>query len=291
MLTAMESSDSRRDLAEGVSRCLRISGITECNSGNVDRIVTEIRKSLAWRKKWQRQLGATESLGAMDIIRWIALAREAGDPDEAIWRGLLAGHFGRPSANPSHPSEVESAGRFLCGFTEEPMWTWNAVSSDFGRLTRWLGNHQTDLTTLNFGNHRKYESKQPAELGRVISGLVAWVHRTGGAPAAALGTDRVAETDDEFARLFGSLSQVYRFGRTGSFDTLVLLADMGLFPARPRSCYLQRPTGPLRGASELFGQRPPRELERMADNLARCMSLPFEVTEDMLCNFQKRGKG
>ncbi len=49
----------------------------------------------------------------------LILDDKADDLDEALWRAFLATHFGRLSANSA--VQRESAGRFLCGFTDLPV--------------------------------------------------------------------------------------------------------------------------------------------------------------------------
>lgn len=59
-----------------------------------------------------------------DIIGLIQMARDAGDLDEAIWRCLLAAHFGQASADEDH---AHIASDVLCAFADEPYWTWQRV--------------------------------------------------------------------------------------------------------------------------------------------------------------------
>lgn len=279
-------TDSR--LIERVARCLHEHEVLEPNEENAGRIAAEIRASLGWRRKWLRQLEAPQRLDRADIVWSIAAARDGGDRDEALWRGFLAGHFGRPSARPGDARRVASAGRFLNGFGDSPLWTWVAVSSDLGILDTWLRDHAQDLAGLRFGNHRKYESSQPGRLFEVIVSFAEWVRRSGGSPAEAFNTNVDSSPALAFDRLYRGLSSVRRFGRTASFDTLLLLADMRLLDVSPGSCYLAGATGPLRGAEELWGLRPVAELERLTAALAGCLDLPLENAEDVLCNWQKR---
>ena len=95
------------------------------------------------------------------------------------------------------------------------------------------------------------------------------------------------EPIDEFDVLYRRLRPVTRFGRTGCFDFLVLLLDLGLISAEPRSCYLRGATGPLQGAKLLWGERLPRELDEMAAELSEWLDVSPIVMEDALCNWQK----
>ncbi len=95
------------------------------------------------------------------------------------------------------------------------------------------------------------------------------------------------ESCDEFDILYRRLRSVTRFGRTGRFDFLVLLLDLDLISAEPRSCYLRGATGPLQGAKLLWGERLPKELDEMAAELSERLDVAPIVMEDALCNWQK----
>ena len=82
----------------------------------------------------------------------VVKAKGAEDIDEALWRGFLGGLFGRPSARADRPEQITSAGRLLCGFAAEPLWTWQHVAADLGGFRVWLQQHRAELTTLRFGS-------------------------------------------------------------------------------------------------------------------------------------------
>ena len=86
-------------------------------------------------------------------------ARDSGESNEALWGALLAGHFGRASW--TNDRSEQSAGRFLCAFGSRPRWTWQSLCQDFDGFHVWLDQQDEvgNLTTLGFGNHRKYRSK------------------------------------------------------------------------------------------------------------------------------------
>lgn len=102
------------------------------------------------------------------------------EADEALWRGFLAGHFGRGSADDLE--KAQSAGRFLCAFGTRPYWTWTRVSSTAHSLRTWLIENRHSLKSLGFGNHRKYEAHKPLTLHKVISSFLDWVKENGGTP-------------------------------------------------------------------------------------------------------------
>jgi hypothetical protein len=262
-----------------------------------------------WIHKLQRgqQCGqprpvATDQLGRLDIIRLIVEAKTAspGDLDEALWRGFLAGHFGRGSANPSIPLEVESAGQLLCGFSESAspsaIWTWDAVSSDPKVFRAWLYDHADLLwERLQFGNHRKYRSKQPGGVFKVVESFVDWVDQHGGKPQCAFTANGVKSPEEAFDILYHRVinpqppaHKIYDFGRLAALDMLILLGELEVLRVRPGSVYLEGSTGPLEGARKLWGKRPVAELAWKADELARRAHLPFDIVEDALCMWQKK---
>ena len=281
--------DDHRRLAERVGVVLREQGTPEPHEEKAERFAWHVKRVRQWQRWWPGQIAAHQELGAMDILRLSAEAKCAGDLDEAFWRGFLAAHFGRPSVDPRDDvRRIESAGRMLCGFGAAPMWTWRAVSSDLPGFAIWLQDHRAQLAELRFGNHRKYESKQPGRLLLVIDGFVEWVDRSGGTPQHAFSTAGAPPPEAAFDTLYHRLRGLHRFGRTARFDLLLLLSDMGLLAARPGSCYLDGATGPVRGARKLWGDLSTAELERRADELARRVRLPFELVEDALCVWQKK---
>ena len=216
------------------------------------------------------------------------MAQKAGDFDEALWRGFLAGHFGYPSVDRRKQRQVESAGRFLCCFGRQPVWTWNSVSSDPLTLKNWLCQHKANLAELQFGNHRKYESKQPDGLYAVIESFVGWVNDRGGTPLQAFKVDGNSDPESNFDTLFQAMQGIWHFGRTGRFDLLCLLSEIDLLPVKPGSCYLDGSTMPLYGAKQLFGDHPAAILTKLANHTARLLGVPIEVFEDALCNWKKR---
>ncbi len=226
----------------------------------------------------------TKNRETNDIIALIQTARDSGDRDEAIWRSFLAAHFGRASAD---PHDAHSASAFLCAFGEEPYWTWQRVHDDPGNLRTWLANHAADLQSLSYGNHRKYESKWPDDIWAVVESFVTLAERSGGPMKLVTLDGHKGDVAMQFDALYRRLSPLWRFGRTGRFDFLVLMIDLRLISAEPSSCYLHGATGPLRGAKQLWGKRPIGELEQLATDLAEQLGVSPVALEDALCNWQK----
>ena len=236
----------------------------------------------------QRQDDAPDQLGRMDIVRWIAEAQTNGNLNEALWRGFLAGHFGRGSADPSKSIQIESAGQLLCGFGVTPKWTWDTVSSGLPVFELWLHEHTTQLREeLQFTNHRKYESKKPGDVFRVVESFVEWVDLYGGTPSLAFATAEGRTPEEGFDDLYHRVGKLHRFGRLAALDLLIFPGEVHLLPVRPGSVYLKGASGPLEGARKLWGDLPVDELAWRADELARRVPLPFDIVEDALCMWQK----
>jgi hypothetical protein len=241
--------------------------------------VEHIRRSSSKHVVLKRYLGDVESIPPANVLHWIHKAREAGDNDEVLWRCLLAGHLGYGG--------YESASQLLCGFGNSPTWTWLRISSELPVFGEWLVAYQHELSRLNFGNHKKYESKKPKALLDVIGSFVGWIMASGRSPGEAFNVDERGDPTAKFDRLYRRLRTVRRFGRTGVFDMLCLLGNLEIIRIEPGSCYLQGSTGPLAGARRLWGKLPRKKLSLVADETARTLGLRMDVFEDALCNWQK----
>ena len=236
-------------------------------------------------KRQKRFMEIAYRLPTTDILFWISEAHRNMALDEALWRGFLAAHFGRSSTVNSE--KAQSTTKILCAFGRRPYWTWARVSSDDQALRTWLVGNRDALKSLAFGNHRKYEAHNPLTLHKVISSFIDWVKDNGGTPVSAFRTSSSRSPEANFDVLYHSVKRVFRFDRTGSFDLLSLLGNMGILPVRPGSCYLPSSTGPLKGARKLWGRRRPKQLNRLADSTAQALKIPFDVFEDALCMWQK----
>jgi hypothetical protein len=244
------------------------------------RLIAWLSKSLRQRKAVVYQWSKNRKED--DIIGLIQLSREAGDLDEAIWRCFLAAHFGRASAD---EGQRHSASDFLFGFGGEPYWTWERVCQSMDPLWAWLSSHAADLQSLSYGNHRKFESKQPGDVFEVIRSFLTLAKEHGG-PAKLVTVD-AGDATQRFDLLYRRLSRLWRFRRTGCFDFLALMIDLGLVSAEPGSCYLRGATGPLKGAKRLWGTRSIGQLEELAAELAERLDVSPMAVEDALCKWQK----
>lgn len=281
---ALSSATHRglRELTRIVQSALLPAGV-KLRATDLRLFIDHIDRSSRLRKSMERRFSKGEWPNT-DIIFFICEARDAGDLDEALWRAFLAAHFGRDSAS---GNQKGSAARLLCGFKNAPVWTWCVVKDAPGAFHRWLLSRRTELRSLLYGNHRKYESKKPDDIWAVIESFIDLVNGHGNRPSLLFSTDASMSRQDRFDLLFERLRALHRFGRTGRFDFLSLLADLGLVKAHPGSCCLRGSTGPLNGARLLWGRRPVGELDELAADLARKLGVSPLVIEDALCNWQK----
>jgi hypothetical protein len=226
---------------------------------------------------------------ALDILMLIEAARDAAEPHEAVWRSFLGAHYGRLSANPQDGS-AESAGRLLCAFGNEPVWTWARVGPDRGAALKvWLDETPAVLS-LTFGNHRQHERPAPSDLMSTLRSFIDLAQKRNG-PANLVKTPGASTPADRFDQLFRKLTKIHRVKRLASWDFIDLLLQMKLIiDAEPAHCYLHGATGPLEGARRIWGQQPADVLDPLAARLAKTLGVSCFVLEDALCIFQKNGQ-
>lgn len=242
----------------------------------------------------QRSCGprfADPDLDVFDPLRALVHLRDLRHVDEAFWMAFLHVHFGKNLRwGWEYPRRIYGA--LGQGFR----WTWNLVSADPKAFRFWLSEHEIEISDGpgGFGNHRKYESLSGSSgrgTGAAVESYVRWVCGFGSHPD--LVEAGVAATGGEETQLFDWLakaaaSEVVSFGRTAGFDYANLLAWTGLVPARAGTCHISGATGPRSGAEEMYGLvRPASEHERDLAMLCDSFSVPFDVMEDALCNWQK----
>lgn len=237
---------------------------------------------------------ANPSSDYFDPIRAAVLKAQAGDFEEASWLVFLATHFGKASRTGwLLTKDVYGA----LGAAHN--WTWPLVSTNPVAMSKWIAGNQAVLRSggRKFGNHRKYESLDPAKsnsTGEVIESYVNWVMQHGshmGLFSHTLmesgGNQRIA-----FGTLYRSMGAVKRFGRTGKFDYLTMIAKVGVSTIVADSTYMAEATGPLKGARLLFGGTTTADLsavvlEQKIQRLDSVLDVGMQVIEDALCNWQK----
>ena len=224
-----------------------------------------------------------------DPIRASILMAQKGQREEAFWLVFLATHCGR-----NLRTEWLLA-RELSGAYEDVRWTWARISADPQSYSEWLADNRA-LFQGKFGNHRKYESLERGGrgTGTVVRSYVEWIEEYGthdkmvaSALAEAKGDPRQA-----FGLLYDSMEAVKRFGRTGRFDYLTMLAKVGLAAIDANSTYMNGATGPKKGARLLFdgqidSKSGTRVLEARVAALEKYLGVGMQVLEDAMCNWQK----
>lgn len=237
---------------------------------------------------------ANPSSDYFDPIRAAVLKAQAGDIEEASWLVFLATHFGKASRT-GWLLTKDVYGALGAGHN----WTWPLVSTNPVAMSQWIARNQAVLRSggRKFGNHRKYESLDPAKsnsTGEIIESYVNWVMQHGS--HMGLFTHALKESDGNhraaFGMLYRSMGSVKRFGRTGKFDYLTMIAKVGVSTIVADSTYMAEATGPLKGARLLFGGTTTANLstvvlEQKIQRLDSILGVGMQVIEDALCNWQK----
>lgn len=237
---------------------------------------------------------AQPSSDSFDPIRAAVLKAQAGDVEEASWLVFLATHFGKASRT-GWLLTKDVYGALGAGHN----WTWPLVSTNPVAMSQWIASNQAVLRSggRKFGNHRKYESLDPAKsnsTGEIIESYVNWVMQHGshtGLFTHAL-TQCGGDSRAAFGMLYRSMGAVKRFGRTGKFDYLTMIAKVGISTIVADSTYMAEATGPLKGARLLFGGTTKANLsalvlEQKIQQLDSILGVGMQVIEDALCNWQK----
>jgi hypothetical protein len=229
---------------------------------------------------------------SFDAERAVAYHLQQGDVDEAAWLAFLMTHFARP----------EDTGwrrlQDVYGMLGAGIWDWRTVSANPAAFISWIAANWRSVRG-KFGNHRKYESLR-GDAGRgtgtVVESYVRWVGRNG---HARLFADIVRQAGNDPHAIFDALYRsldVKSFGRLAKFDYLSLIGRYSIAPIDAGSAYLSGATGPAKGARLLFdgrrdGPSSLRKLQVMLDALDADLQVTMKVTEDALCNWQKRPAG
>jgi hypothetical protein len=187
---------------------------------------------------------------------------------------------------------------FYGAFGTRTWWTWLEASRHLDQLNAWLDAQWPTLVndgvSRRFSNHRKYESKSPAQMKRVLGSYIDFVNAYGDHRRLLLDVHRSAGQNpyESFHELYRRMATVKRFGRLGTFDFLAMLGKLGAAPIEPGSAYLAGSTGPLKGANLLVlgdasAKSDPRRLEEILNKLDCKIGVGKQVLEDALCNWQK----
>lgn len=229
-----------------------------------------------------------------DPIKAAVIHAQTGDIEEASWLVFLATHFGKSTGDGWSLTQA-----FYSALEQGFTWDWKRASYDPEKMVDWLaGNYKTIAAKkYHFGNHRKYESINPAKrsfTGIVLRSYVHWVLSAGS--HSNLFSQALARNDHNprlaFRHLYKSMGAVYRFGRTGRFDYLTMIGKVGIASIEADSTYMGNATGPYDGAMLLFfGRRaqetPRKTLDQWIIELDGHLNVGMQVLEDALCNWQK----
>ena len=226
---------------------------------------------------------------SFDAERAVAYHVQQGNIDEAAWLIFLMTHFAKPADNGWRRLQ-DVYGRLGAG-----IWDWATVSADPAAFAAWLAANWQRIRG-KFGNHRKYESMQSGSnrsMAQVVDSYVNWIGN-GGHRNMLAGVVRRTGNDPHviFDALFRDL-RVISFGRLAKFDYLSMLGRYGIAPIEAGSAYLDRATGPTKGARLLFGglrdgRSTNQDLQNMLDALDVDLRVGMVVMEDALCNWQKK---
>lgn len=225
-----------------------------------------------------------------DPLKAAVLHRQAGATDEAGWLVFLSTHFGY------HPRMRWEATRMVYGALGGASWTWARTATNLGAFRDWFEQNAASLAYIRFGNHRKYESTRVdvrENLADVVTSYVGWVGANRGHALLFSETSQAHDgaPRETFENLYRGMS-VKRFGRTGRFDYLTMMAKLGLWDIDPPHPYFGNATGPVDGASLLFTNSRAETLSRsilsaQVVELGDFLSVNMQVMEDALCNWQK----
>jgi hypothetical protein len=222
-----------------------------------------------------------------DPERAATLYARNGQTDEAIWLVFLATHFGQ------HGRHGWRMFRDVYSGLGSAKWTWSRVSANPQQFRAWLQQNFQQVGGA-FGNHRKYETLNPASNNGTAHVVESFVHCFQPSPSrwfAELVRSAGNDPHMVFDAAYNGLT-IARFGRLAKFDFLALLGRLDLAPIAPGSAYLSGATGPLRGARLLIDGNSSSttraaDLDAILRQLDGVLNVGLQVMEDSICNWQK----
>jgi len=254
------------------------------------QFVASLRREEYYRLVQAKPVGADRAnpnSPMFDPERAVAHHMQQGNVDEAGWLIFLMTNFGRPVTGWRRLKDVY--GRLGAG-----TWDWASVIADPNAFYDWIAANWQDVGGI-FGNHRKYESLDPAKnrpIRRAVADYLGWIGPAG--HAAFVANEVHAAGNDPhviFDHLYRSL-KVRSFGRLAKFDYLSLVSRYDLAPIEAGSAYLDGATGPGRGARLLIDGDPTSgnkndAIQARLDEVDASLAVGMAVMEDALCNWQK----
>lgn len=293
MWPSKEAERARIAKALGVARtALALQGLSD--QATIDTLalqfIASLRREEYYRLIQAKPVGsdrAKPNSASFDPERAVAYHMQQGNVDEAGWLLFLMTHFGRPLSGWQRLKHLY--GRLGAG-----KWDWATVVADPNGFYGWIAANWHAIGGA-FGNHRKYESLDPAKnrpMRRAVADYLTWI---GPAGHAAFFSNAVYAAGNDphtiFAYLYKGL-KIRSFGRLAKFDYLSLVSRYGLAPIEAGSAYLEGATGPGRGARLLIDGRPTSTtdnstIQAKLDEVDAGLEVGMAVMEDALCNWQK----
>lgn len=222
----------------------------------------------AYRRSFAGSSGPTDPL-VEGWHPWTAIASlAAGEREEAVWLAYLTTFFGPDERG----RDTWRATRLVYSGFRGACLTFASVRDQRASVARLCRDNEAAFRALPRGNHRKYEPNSADHRQGLISSvdsLVALAARHGGLVPLVTA---VASPRDRFERMMHAF-QIISFGRTGRFDLLVLLGDLGVVELEAPRLFLKGATGPLKGARQAL-KRPgfPGGSVRWRTPLGCCLS-------------------
>lgn len=289
----------QESLDRAIARGLQVPGINpiENRIAFVEQMVESVRRVQfiqAIRQKPTSPNRSNPASSYFDPIRAAIFHQLNGNIEEAAWLVFLATHFGK-ALRSGWLLTRSVYGALDTGLT----WNWHRVSFNPEAFSNWLAENQEKLTSngRRFGNHRKYESLNPASkdwTGEIIESYVNWILSYGS--HQRLFDEALQKNNNDpraaFRYLYNSMSAVRRFGRTAKFDYLTMIGKTRISDIIADAAYLSEATGPLKGARLLFGGTTTARISAATlENFLRLidqeLNVGMQVLEDSLCNWQK----
>jgi hypothetical protein len=274
------------------SKHVKLPGITERadREALVMQMIASLRRLDYTQTIRSRHISTNRTDPTSDMFdpeRAAALLARTGGVDEAIWLIFLSTHFGQ------HGRHKWRMLRDVYSGLGTDTWTWARVSAHPQQFRSWLQQNVQNIRGA-FGNHRKYETLNPASNNGTATVIESFVQCFAPSPSRwfsalvrSVGNDPHVLFDESYSRL-----TIARFGRLAKFDFLALLGRLDLAPISPGSAYLTGATGPLRGARLLIDGNASSttravDLDKILQQLDQHLDVGMQVMEDSICNWQK----
>ncbi len=240
-------TNSLKNISHDEPPLLGLSGAAERNALSM-QIVASLRREDYFRLIQERgkisSKRADPADPAFEAELGVVYFLQTNQIDEAAWLIFLMVYLAKPEAGWHRLQAIY--GKLGAG-----LWNWAAVSADPASFDSWLAANWAKIPG-KFGNHRKYQSLDPAanySMGPAVIHYVSWIQQSGGHKKHFANTVRSAGNDPHtiFDAFFNALP-LKGFGRLGRFDWVAMLARYKMIPAEAGKAYFEGATGPAAGA-------------------------------------------